>query len=219
MKGLGDSMEALLARFPRWFIPPLLIEAVARSFGGVLKLVVSDAGSGTEARLRGILSAARYRARGMRIGRRVQIEPSRNVVFGDAVTLYGDIFLGAPGERGRIEIGERSHMDRQCVIHGNGGVRIGHGCAVAAGVIVYSQTNQYQAAPSTAILEQGTRYAAVEIGDDVWIGAGAVVFPGVNIGDHAVVGAGAVVHRDVAPWQVVGGVPARVLKDRRADDQ
>ncbi|WP_246333420.1 DapH/DapD/GlmU-related protein [Aureimonas mangrovi] len=54
----------------------------------------------------------------------------------------------------------------------------------------------------------------VTIGNDVWIGHGAVVLPGVSIGDGAVVGAGAVVTRDVAPYAIVAGVPAKTLRER-----
>ena len=54
--------------------------------------------------------------------------------------------------------------------------------------------------------------APIRLGDDVWIGANATVLPGVAIGDGAVVAAGAVVTRDVPPMTVVGGVPARVIK-------
>ena len=67
------------------------------------------------------------------------------------------------------------------------------------------------------------RENAVTIGHDVWIGHGATVTPGVTIGNGAVIGAGAVVTHDVAPYTIVAGVPARVLKprftdgDRRAD--
>ena len=55
---------------------------------------------------------------------------------------------------------------------------------------------------------------AVTIGHDVWIGHGATVLPGVSVGDGAVIGAGAVVSRDVAPYTIVGGVPARLIRER-----
>jgi acetyltransferase-like isoleucine patch superfamily enzyme len=58
-------------------------------------------------------------------------------------------------------------------------------------------------------------HKSVVIGKDVWIGAGAILLPGVSIGDNSIIAAGAVVTHDVTPYQVVGGVPARVLRDRR----
>lgn len=54
----------------------------------------------------------------------------------------------------------------------------------------------------------------VEIGNDVWIGANVVIMPGIKIGDGAVLGAGAVVTKDVEPYAIVGGVPAKVIKYR-----
>ena len=59
----------------------------------------------------------------------------------------------------------------------------------------------------------------VMIGNDVWIGHGVTVLPGVTIGDGAVVGAGAVVSKDVTPYEIVGGVPARHLKRRFTEAQ
>jgi len=57
----------------------------------------------------------------------------------------------------------------------------------------------------------------VSIGNDVWIGHGAVVMPGVTIGDGAVIGSSAVVTRDVAPYTIVAGVPARVIRRRHPE--
>jgi len=63
----------------------------------------------------------------------------------------------------------------------------------------------------TALLEE---YKTINVGNDVWIGARAIVLDGVSVGDGAIVGAGAVVTKDVPPYAVVGGVPARILKYR-----
>jgi hypothetical protein len=61
------------------------------------------------------------------------------------------------------------------------------------------------------------RANAVTIGHDVWLGHGSTILPGVTVGDGAVVAAGAVVSRDVAPYEIVGGVPAKLIK-RRFDE-
>ncbi|WFG46850.1 hypothetical protein PaSha_17405 [Pseudonocardia alni] len=63
-------------------------------------------------------------------------------------------------------------------------------------------------------MDQPGRPGDVDVGDDVWIGAHAVVTAGVSIGRGAVVGAGAVVTRDVPPSAIVGGVPAKVIGHR-----
>ena len=59
---------------------------------------------------------------------------------------------------------------------------------------------------------------AVVIGNDVWIGANVVILPGVKIGDGAVLGSGAVITKDVEPYSIVGGVPARIIKYRFSSD-
>jgi phosphonate metabolism protein (transferase hexapeptide repeat family) len=63
----------------------------------------------------------------------------------------------------------------------------------------------------------GRRGDRVIVGNDVWIGHAAILLPGVTVGDGAVIGAGAVVSRDVAPYTIVGGVPARAIR-KRFDD-
>lgn len=58
----------------------------------------------------------------------------------------------------------------------------------------------------------------IEIGNDVWIGANVIILPGVTIGDGAVLAAGAVVTKDVEPYTIVGGVPAKIIKKRFSDN-
>lgn len=65
------------------------------------------------------------------------------------------------------------------------------------------------------VTRQAMDEADIVIGDDVWIGARAIVLQGVSIGDGAVIAAGAVVRQDVPPFAVVAGVPARVVSQRQ----
>lgn len=76
-------------------------------------------------------------------------------------------------------------------------------------------TNHTISDPDKLIRLQGMTSAQITIQDDVWIGTKAIILPGVTIGKGSVVGAGAVVTKDVPPYAVVGGVPARVIKMRK----
>jgi len=71
-------------------------------------------------------------------------------------------------------------------------------------------------ATQKSLLNDNIFNPANAIGKEVWIGAGAIILPGVSIGDNSIVAAGAVVTHDVEPYQVVGGVPAKFLWDRRS---
>lgn len=137
----------------------------------------------------------------------------------ESVTFYGNAFVNAQGEQAFVRIGRNTHVDQFCTFYGQGGLNIGTDCAIASGVIIYTQTNQYESDAMSKIIDQPVVYKPVIIGDDVWIGAGAVILPGVQIGDHAVVGSCALVRKDVAPWSIVGGVPAKEIGDRRPRPQ
>jgi acetyltransferase-like isoleucine patch superfamily enzyme len=72
--------------------------------------------------------------------------------------------------------------------------------------------------PTRPMIDQGITAEGIVVEDDVWIGAGAIITDGVHIGKGAVVAAGAVVTKDVPAHTVVGGIPARVIKEIHADD-
>lgn len=170
---------------------------------------------GVASRVRGYFLSRAFGGKKLSVGQNVQVVTRKKIVLGNNVTLFGNSYLNAFGEFGSINIGERTHLDQFCVLYGQGGLSIGASCAIACGVTIYTQSNQYAADPCTNIIDQPVKYAEVVIGDDVWIGARAVILPGVTIGDHAVVGAGAVVNRDVESWAIVGGVPAKLIGQRR----
>jgi acetyltransferase-like isoleucine patch superfamily enzyme len=188
-----------------------------RIAGSLVGAALGRSAYGVECRLRGLIYSFLWRKRGLRIGRDVLFVGRSRISLETNVTLFGTTVINAYGNKGRVDIGAETHIDHHCVIYGQGGVRIGRGCAIAAGVIIYSQSNQVDMLPSARVIDQPIRYAEVSIGDDVWIGARSVILPGVSVGDHAVIGAGSVVTRDVEAWDVVAGVPAKVLRRRNPD--
>lgn len=82
----------------------------------------------------------------------------------------------------------------------------------------YRAGDYFEDAENETAFFEWRRNNAVTIGHDTWIGHGAIILPGVTIGDGAVVGSGAVVTKDVAPYAIVGGTPARVIRKRHEPD-
>lgn len=192
-------------------VPVVFSEPIA-GIAGLFGAALGRETSGSRARARGWLRFPALRDRRLSIGPRVDFVAKRNIHLGDRVSFFGNTYLNA--NNGFIKVGSNTHVDQFCVLYGQGGLTIGSDCAIAAGVIIYTQTNQYAHDETAKILEQPVMYQKVTIGDDVWIGARAVILPGVVIGDHAVIAAGAVVREDVSPWSIVGGVPAKVIGRR-----
>lgn len=82
----------------------------------------------------------------------------------------------------------------------------------------YRAANYWDDAENEEEFFEWRRENRVTIGNDVWIGHGATILPGVTVGNGAVIGAGAVVSKDVTPYTIVGGVPARLIRERFAED-
>jgi acetyltransferase-like isoleucine patch superfamily enzyme len=93
------------------------------------------------------------------------------------------------------------------------GLQIGDGVRIGAGVVIIP-SNHVFADPDVPIYRQGNEGKGICIESDVWIGANCTVLDGVTIGQGSVIAAGAVVNKDVDPYSVVGGVPARLIKKR-----
>ena len=115
----------------------------------------------------------------------------------------------------RITIGRGGLVGEFCVIRGPGGVTIGDRVYLSPSVHIYSSDHVFDD-PDTCFIDQGIRAKGVTIGDECWIGAMVSILDGVTIGRRSVVAAGAVVTQDVPAFSLVGGVPARVLRNLKA---
>lgn len=106
-----------------------------------------------------------------------------------------------------ITLGKDVFVNSGCHFQDQGGITIGNGSLLGHNVVL--ATINHDLNPRN---NRKNHYAPINIGNHVWIGSNATILPGVTIGDWAVVAAGAVVTKDVPPYTVVGGVPAKVLK-------
>lgn len=133
-------------------------------------------------------------------------------------------------------LGRGSYLGENCMIRGY----VGRYCSISNGVRVvigkhpteryvsthpcfYSTRKQAGFTYVEDSLFEEVKYAKdkyhVVIGNDVWIGENALIYGGVTIGDGAIVAAGAIVNKDVSPYTIVGGIPAKVLRKRFLDEQ
>lgn len=107
-----------------------------------------------------------------------------------------------------LHIGMRTSVGDGAILDARGGVTLGRDVNISTQVMIWSAQHDWQA-PGFDYIQ-----APVDIGDHVWIGPRAIVLPGTTIGEGAVVAAGAVVRGVVAPYTLVGGVPAKFIADR-----
>lgn len=172
--------------------------------------------------LRKLYLEYKHRSQRLKIGYLAQ---ASNCRFGRFNTLYpnsrlldvtlGDLsYVGANSQLSRVTIGKFSCIGPE-VFAGLGT----HPSRkfVSVHPAFYSLGRQSQITFATASFFQ--EFQRISIGNDVWVGARAVILDGVSIGDGAIVAAGAVVTRNVPPYAVVGGVPARVIRHRFTPSQ
>ena len=108
----------------------------------------------------------------------------------------------------KIKIGDNSHINRGCLLDGRGGILIGNNVSISHNVSLITGSHNINAPNFSAI------FMPININDYVWIGANVTVLQNVKIGQGAVVCAGAVVTKDVEPYSIVAGTPARPIGKR-----
>lgn len=134
------------------------------------------------------------------------IELGDNVYVGHQTILKGY-------HKNRMTIGSESWIGQQCFFHSAGGLHVGSRVGIGPGVRILTSAHDEAGRP-TPILFSPLRFAAVRVEDDADIGIGAIILPGVTIGRGAQIGAGAVVTRDIPPYAIAVGTPARVIRER-----
>jgi maltose O-acetyltransferase len=127
---------------------------------------------------------------------------------GSNVNIDAECYLG----KGRISIGNNSGLGRLCEVHGD--LTIGDNVLIAPEVLFYTRNHEFSSVDRPIITQGYGQEKAIVIEDDVWLGRRAVIMPGVRIGTGAVVAACSVVTKDIIAYDIVGGVPAKVIGTR-----
>ncbi|MEA5602809.1 acyltransferase [Nostoc sp. UHCC 0252] len=137
---------------------------------------------------------------------------NNRIYLENGVILERNVLIGALNNTS-IHIGEDTFIGPGVCIGGPGNIKIGQNCLIAAHTAIYANNHNF-ADPTEPIKYQGVTCKGIVIEDDCWLGHGVKVLDGVTIGRGSVIGAGAVVTKDIPPFSVAVGVPARVIKNR-----
>jgi len=136
-----------------------------------------------------------------------------NISVGENCMIGSRIFFSA-GKACEIKIGNNCSINTGCLLVALYGISIGNGTRIGEYCSIRDQ-NHGISDSEVSVADQGYTGGPITIGENCWIGRGVFIGPGVTIGEGAVVGANAVVVKDVEPFTVVGGVPAKLIRKRK----
>ena len=132
--------------------------------------------------------------------------------LGDSTVIEETALLKCPEN---IHIGARSHINHYCCVWAspNSKIVIGDDGLMGPGAKLFSSNHGFSR--GRVMCDQEFVERDIVIGNDVWIGANSVVLAGVTIGDGALIAAGSVVTKDIPPYAIAAGTPAKVISERR----
>lgn len=145
---------------------------------------------------------------GIKLGRNVTI--ARNAIL-QCTGVIANLGTG-------IRIGDYSAVGAMSYLGGQGGIEIGDHVIMGPGVKIFSE-NHNTSDLEIPIRLQGESRLGVKINNDCWLGAGVIIVDGVTIGIGSIIAAGSVVTKDIPPFSIAAGVPARVIKNRNEKNQ
>jgi acetyltransferase-like isoleucine patch superfamily enzyme len=140
------------------------------------------------------------------------------IIGGENVTIRSGSIIDCTGvysELGeKLLIGNNVGISENCFIQVRGNVEIGDDVIIGPNSSIFSENHNFEN-NKVLIREQGVSRKGVKIEKGVWIGSRSVILDGVTVGENSIVAAGSVVNKDVSPYSIVGGVPAKLIKMRK----
>lgn len=153
-----------------------------------------------------------------RLGKNVVFEKGVLVFHPENIEIGDNVYIGhytilKGYYKNLMLIGDHTWIGQQCFLHSAGGLRIGKAVGIGPKVIIL--TSQHEALDrDLPVYLTPLKLGEVVLEDGCDIGAGAIILPGVKIGEGSIIGAGSVVTRDIPPYEVWAGVPARKIRER-----
>jgi acetyltransferase-like isoleucine patch superfamily enzyme len=152
------------------------------------------------------------------VGENVVLEANVLVFHPETIRLGANVYIGHGAilkgyYRNEMVIGDHTWIGQGSFLHSGGGIVIGRAVGIGPAVKIITSAHEDNDL-EIPVLHHPLEFKRVVIEDGSDIGIGSILLPGVRIGEGAIVGAGSVVSRDVLPYTVVGGVPARFLRRR-----
>ena len=153
-----------------------------------------------------------------RIDSNVVIEKGVLVFHPENISIGSDVYVGHQTVlkgyyKNELVIGPGTWIGQQCFFHSAGGITIGKNVGIGPGVKILTSTHDEEGR-KIPILHSRIKFSPVVIEDDADIGIGSIILPGVTIGRGAQIGAGAVVTKNIEPYAVAAGVPAKIIRTR-----
>ncbi|TDQ09926.1 acyltransferase [Pedobacter metabolipauper] len=143
----------------------------------------------------------------------IRVHGTAQIFIGNKTRIDRGVRLLAANSA-KIDIKDGVRIGLYSVLNGGDSITIGNKALVSG--FVYLQTSMHgYASKDQAVQDQGYDHAPVVLEEDVWLGTHVVVLPGITIGKGSVVGSNAVVTKNIEQYQVVAGIPAKPLKDRK----
>jgi len=138
-----------------------------------------------------------------------RIDANGEIILGDRVKIWSHIHKTqlSAGGKGRLIIGDNSFINVGAIISAHYQIKIGKNAQIAPGVILMD--NDFHGVKDRASIDVS---APITIGDNVWLATRVVVLKGVTIGEGSTIAAGAVVTKDIPPYSLAAGIPAKVIK-------
>jgi len=152
------------------------------------------------------------------VGENVVVEKGALILKPECVRIGSNVYIGHYAilrgyDRGELVIGDDTWIGQFCYFNSAGGIEIGSSVGIGPGVKIMSSRHGEEGR-KVPVLLCDLEFARVTIESDCDLGMGSIILPGVTVGRGSQVGAGAVVTRDVEPYAIVAGVPARRIGER-----